>query len=101
MAFKRSGVQFSSAPPDFKGVYELSSYVFFCAEVTITISDFIRLFFESNYYRRYIREIVQGTMINNMKENYITEFLFPLPSLREQHGITQKLKEIFTLCEKI
>ena len=79
----------------------IGAFLRICRLYNNNLSSYLKLFFESNYYRNYIREKVKGTMINNIKENYITELLFPLPPLEEQYRIAKKIEEIFTLCEKL
>ena len=65
------------------------------------MAPFLKCIFESDFYRRHIRNLVQGTNINNVKEAYITEFIIPLPPLTEQKRIVAKLEELLPLCDKL
>ena len=55
----------------------------------------------SEYYKTYIRNIAGGTNINNVKTEYLSNFLFPLPPLTEQTRIVAKIEELFTLLDNI
>lgn len=61
---------------------------------------YISLIFSGMYYRMHIRDVVQGTNINNMKKEHITEFLVPLPPLSEQHRIVAKIEELMPLVDQ-
>ena len=62
---------------------------------------FLKYLFESDFYRKHIRNLAQGTNINNVNESYITEFVIPLPPLAEQKRIVAKLEELLPLCERL
>lgn len=68
-------------------------------------------FDKDNYFRNYLymflpifsrfgdkKEAIKGLTLNSKS---LANILIPLPPLEEQHRITQKLEEIFTLCEKL
>ncbi|MBQ8775923.1 MAG: restriction endonuclease subunit S [Treponema sp.] len=55
----------------------------------------------SEYYKTYIRNIAGGTNINNVKTEYLSNFLIPLPPLTEQTRIVAKIEELFTLLDNI
>jgi len=57
---------------------------------------FIGFYFFTITYRNYIREIVKGVNINNIKDSYLNEMLLPLPPLAEQQRIVAKIEELFT-----
>ena len=59
------------------------------------IVQFIWIVFTSNYYREHIRSLSKGTNINNVKEEYITDMIIPLPPLSEQKRIVAKVEELF------
>lgn len=67
----------------------------------LKIYNYLKIFFESEYYRNNIRILVKGTNINNIKESNITQMLFPLPPLEEQKRITQKLESLMPLCAEL
>ncbi|MBR6116634.1 MAG: restriction endonuclease subunit S [Paludibacteraceae bacterium] len=55
----------------------------------------------SEYYRGHIRDLVKGTNINNIKEEYLTYMPIPLPPLAEQQRIVAKIEELFEQIDKI
>jgi len=57
---------------------------------------YIGFYFYTLSYRNYIREIVKGVNINNIKDSYLNEMVIPLPPLTEQHRIVAKIEELFT-----
>jgi len=57
---------------------------------------YIGFYFYTLSYRNYIREIVKGVNINNIKDSYLNEMFLPLPPLPEQRRIVAKIEELFT-----
>jgi len=57
---------------------------------------YIGFYFYTLSYRNYIREIVKGVNINNIKDSYLSEMFLPLPPLPEQQRIVAKIEELFT-----
>ena len=62
---------------------------------------YLWLVFKGLYYREHIRNLVKGTNINNIKEEYITALPIPLPPLAEQQRIVAKIEELFEQINKI
>lgn len=62
---------------------------------------FLWLIFKGMYYREHIRNLVKGTNINNIKEEYITTLPIPLPPLAEQQRIVAKIEELFAEIDKL
>ena len=79
----------------------IGAFLRICRPLYAPISQYLRYVFDSEYYRKHIRDLSQGTNINNVKESYITEFIIPLPPLAEQKRIVTKLEEILPLCERL
>ena len=65
------------------------------------ICSFLQLIFISDFYRTYIRDLAKGTNINNIKNEYLTEFIIPLPPLAEQHHIVEKIENYFSFLDTI
>lgn len=57
------------------------------------IAPYLKLIFATEYYREHIRTQSQGTNINNVKAEYITEFRIPLPPLAEQERIVSEIEK--------
>ena len=58
------------------------------------IAPYLKLIFATEYYREHIRTQSQGTNINNVKAEYITEFRIPLPPLAEQERIVVEIEKV-------
>ena len=57
------------------------------------IAPYLKLIFATEYYREHIRTQSQGTNINNVKAEYITEFRIPFPPLAEQERIVAEIEK--------
>ena len=57
------------------------------------IAPYLKLIFATEYYREHIRTQSQGTNINNVKAEYITELRIPLPPLAEQERIVAEIEK--------
>ena len=79
----------------------IGAFLRICRPYSYQLADYFRLIFESDFYRKHIRELAQGTNINNVKESYITQFAIPLPPLAEQKRSVAKLEELLPLCERL
>ena len=58
-----------------------------------SLVNYIQLLFATEYYREHIRLQAQGTNINNVKAEYITDLLFPFPPQAEQERIVSELDQ--------
>ncbi|MDR3112442.1 MAG: restriction endonuclease subunit S, partial [Elusimicrobiota bacterium] len=65
------------------------------------IASYCKVIFQSNVYRRHIRRLVKGTNINNIRSNYITDLIFPLPPLPEQKRIVKAIEQAFEKITEI
>ena len=77
----------------------IGAFLRICRSLSLSLSPFIHILFMSEYYRQSIRQKAKGTNINNVKENYITHLLVPLPPLAEQKRIVALLDNIMVLFE--
>ena len=57
------------------------------------ISPYLKLIFATEYYREHIRTQSQGTNINNVKAEYITDLRIPIPPLAEQARIVAEIEK--------
>lgn len=79
----------------------IGAFLRICRLFYTKIFPYMTLIFSSEYYRNHIRESVQGTNINNVKKEYILNFLAPIPPLAEQRRIVAKLEELLPLCDQL
>lgn len=78
----------------------IGAFLRICRPVYSEIIEYLRCLFDSEFYRKHIRDLSQGTNINNVKESYITEFVIPLPPLAEQKRIVAKIEELQPLIDR-
>ena len=62
-------------------------------------SDYIKCLFSTNYYRDHIRDIVHGNTINNIKSEYLEDFIVPIPPIKEQVRIFRKTEELLDILK--
>lgn len=62
--------------------------------------DLIAYFFQAPSYKKLIRSIAKGTNINNLKREHILDLVFPLPPLKEQNRIVEKIEELLSDLDK-
>ena len=77
----------------------IGAFLRICRPICKETSTYLYRIFCSEYYRQHIRHLAQGTNINNVKEEYITKLMIPLPPLAEQKRIVEKLDKLLPLCE--
>ena len=63
-------------------------------------APYLKILFQSDYYRKHIRNCSKGTNINNIKKEYITELSIPIPPVQEQRRIVAKLEEAFAEIDR-
>ena len=78
----------------------IGAFLRICRPSSFELADYLRIIFESDFYRKHIRVLAQGTNINNVKESYITQFAIPLPPLAEQKRIVAKIEELLPLIDR-
>ena len=66
-----------------------------------TLSPYIRLLFQTDAYKDYIRNVAKGSNINNVKNAHLQNFQICLPPLEEQQRIVQKIEELFSSLDDI
>ena len=65
------------------------------------LSSYIRLIFQTNAYKDYIRDVAKGSNINNVKNAHLLNYQICLPPLEEQQRIVQKIEELFSVLDNI
>ena len=78
----------------------IGAFLRICRPLYLQFVDYLRYIFDSDFYRKHIRDLSQGTNINNVKESYIAEFVIPLPPLAEQKRIVAKIEELLPLIDR-
>ena len=65
------------------------------------LSPYIRLIFQTDTYRDYIRNVAKGSNINNIKNVHLQNYQICLPPLAEQQRIVSKIEELFLTLDNI
>ena len=63
------------------------------------VYQYLKCPFASNYYREHISDLVHGNTINNIKTEYLDEFIIPFPPIREQKEIANKVKILMDILK--
>jgi type I restriction enzyme, S subunit len=79
----------------------IGAFLRICRLVDKKYSHYLFLIFMSTYYRQHIRDLVKGTNINNIKNEYLTNLLIPFPPLSEQQRIVEKIEEFMQLVNEL
>lgn len=66
-----------------------------------SISEYLGMIFQSEYYKYHIKQVAKGTNINNIKSSYITEFVIPMPPAEEQCRILGQIQKLLTIVNQI
>lgn len=88
----------AKANSDFNGGFGAFCAVFRTEENIV--SDFVAYYFQSSFYKEFIRNIASGTNINNLKRDNILGINIPLAPLPEQTRILAKLEQLLTDLDK-
>ena len=65
------------------------------------LSSYIRLIFQTDDYKGYIRNVAKGSNINNVKNAHLQNYHINLPPLEEQQRIVQKIEALFSVLDNI
>ena len=66
-----------------------------------TLSPYIRLVFQTDAYKDYIRNVAKGSNINNVKNAHLQNYQICFPQLEEQQRIAQKIEKLFSSLDDI
>ena len=80
---------------------QIGAFLRIVRPINSSISQYLRLIFESTLYRSHIQDLAKGTNINNIKASYITDFGIPLPPMGERKKICDIVKVIFQQLDEI
>lgn len=80
---------------------QIGAFLRIVRPIDSSISQYLRLIFESALYKSHIQDLAKGTNINNIKASYITDFCIPLPPMGEQKKICNIVKIIFQQLDDI
>lgn len=61
---------------------------------------YVALYFQSDNYRNRIRKLASGVNINNIRNEYITKTIIPLPPLAEQQRIVDRIENLFAKLDQ-
>ena len=79
----------------------IGAFLRICRPICKETSTYLYRIFCSEYYRQHIRNLAQGTNINNVKEEYITQLMSPLPPLAEQKRIADTIQKYLAEIEQL
>ena len=69
--------------------------------ISLEITSYVQLIFSSDYYRNHIRKLVHGNTINNIKTEYISNLIIPIPPQNEIVKIIDLIKSNMNLINQI
>ncbi len=94
-----TGLKVSICPPSYHNSL-LNQRV--AAIRTITDKHFLYYFMQSNFVLGLYKRRFGGSGLQpNLKMNDVSELVFPLPPLKEQHRIVAKVDELMALCDQL
>lgn len=80
---------------------QIGAFLRIIRPLSVEISDYLGIIFQSEVYKKHIREVAKGTNINNIKASYITDFIVPMPPLDEQKRIILRLQGLLDILNAI
>ena len=80
---------------------QIGAFLRIIRPISVEISDYLGIIFQSEVYKKHIREVAKGTNINNIKASYITDFIVPIPPLNEQKRIVTAIENHFQTLDSV
>ena len=78
---------------------QIGAFLRIVRPINVEFVDYIKCLFSTDYYREHIREAVHGNTINNIKSEYLENFIVPLPPITEQKRIIQQTKRVLAFLK--
>ena len=78
---------------------QIGAFLRIIRPINVEFVDYIKCLFSTDYYREHIREAVHGNTINNIKSEYLENFIVPLPPITEQKRIIQQTKRVLAFLK--
>ena len=78
---------------------QIGAFLRIVRPINIDFADYLKCLFSTDYYREHIRESVHGNTINNVKSEYLENFIISLPPVAEQKRVIQQTKSILALLK--
>ena len=78
---------------------QIGAFLRIVRPINIGFADYLKCLFSTDYYRNHIRESVHGNTINNVKSEYLENFIVPLPPITEQKRIIQQTKRVLAFLK--
>ena len=78
---------------------QIGAFLRIVRPINIDFADYLKCLFSTDYYREHIRESVHGNTINNVKSEYLENFIIPFPPVAEQKRVIQQTKSILALLK--
>ena len=78
---------------------QIGAFLRIIRPINIDFTGYLKCLFSTDYYREHIRESVHGNTINNVKSEYLENFIIPLPPIAEQKRVIQQTKRILALLK--
>ena len=78
---------------------QIGAFLRIVRPIDIAFANYIKCIFSTDYYREHIRDMVHGNTINNIKSDYIEDFIVPLPSIKEQKRICLQVENVMSILK--
>lgn len=78
---------------------QIGAFLRIVRPIDIAFANYIKCIFSTDYYREHIRDMVHGNTINNIKSDYIEDFIVPLPPIKEQKRICLQVENVMSILK--